>query len=201
MYIVNCVSWDSLAIELTAGEGNSGVFHDVMQNIPEAKFTSLILCHDLLVNLNYSGVLATGKASITFILRNDRAQAEAKLPRNYTLSAIFLPRISGALIITLSVVVTSFYTLPLLYHHSRSSGCAHISGRRIELCLPLADIRHEIRAFSRLSQGFDRRDTQCEPPRRMQTTNENRRRHLRRSSSRMFELDPSELGDLDSNQD
>ncbi len=41
--IVNCVPWDAPAIELTAGEGNSGMFHDFMQNIPEAKFTSLIL--------------------------------------------------------------------------------------------------------------------------------------------------------------
>jgi hypothetical protein len=37
--IVNCVPWDAPAIELTAGEGNSGMYHDYMQNIPEAKFT------------------------------------------------------------------------------------------------------------------------------------------------------------------
>lgn len=76
--IVNCVPWDTPAIELTAGEGNSGMYHDYMQNIPEAKFTSLILCHDLLVNPNYGG------KSTTFILRIDAAQAAAKLKHHIT---------------------------------------------------------------------------------------------------------------------
>ncbi|MBZ0281641.1 MAG: hypothetical protein K8L97_12950 [Anaerolineae bacterium] len=76
--IVNCVPWDTPAIELTAGEGNSGMYHDYMQNIPEAKFTSLILCHDLLVNPNYGG------KSTTFILRTDEAQAAAKLKHHVT---------------------------------------------------------------------------------------------------------------------
>ncbi len=71
--IVNCVPWDAPAVELTSGEGNTGMYHDYMQNIPEAKFTSLILCHDLLVNPNYGG------KSTTFILRTDEAQAAAKL--------------------------------------------------------------------------------------------------------------------------
>jgi len=76
--IVNCVPWDAPAIELTAGEGNSGMYHDFMQNMPEAKFTSLILCHDLLVNPNYGG------KSTTFILRTDEAQASAKLKHHIT---------------------------------------------------------------------------------------------------------------------
>jgi len=76
--IVNCTPWDAPAIELTAGEGNSGMYHDYMQNIPEAKFTSLILCHDLLVNPNYGG------KSTTFILRTDEAQAAAKLKHHVT---------------------------------------------------------------------------------------------------------------------
>jgi hypothetical protein len=76
--IVNCTPWDAPAVELTAGEGNSGMFHDFMQNIPEAKFTSLILCHDLLVNPNYGG------KSTTFILRTDEAQAAAKLKHHIT---------------------------------------------------------------------------------------------------------------------
>jgi hypothetical protein len=76
--IVNCVPWDAPAIELTAGEGNTGMYHDFMQNIPEAKFTSLILCHDLLVNPNYGG------KSTTFILRADEAQAAAKLKHHIT---------------------------------------------------------------------------------------------------------------------
>jgi hypothetical protein len=76
--IVNCTPWDSPAVELTAGEGNSGMYHDYMQNIPEAKFTSLILCHDLLVNPNYGG------KSTTFILRTDETQAAAKLKHHVT---------------------------------------------------------------------------------------------------------------------
>ncbi len=71
--IVNCVPWDAPAIELTAGEGNSGMYQDFMQNIPEAKFTSLILCHDLLINPNYGG------KSITFIFRTSESQAVSKL--------------------------------------------------------------------------------------------------------------------------
>ncbi|MFQ3658736.1 MAG: hypothetical protein SNJ54_07305 [Anaerolineae bacterium] len=76
--IVNCVPWDAPTVELTAGEGNSGMYHDFMQNIPEAKFTSLILCHDLLVNPNYGG------KSTTFILRTDEAQTAAKLKHHVT---------------------------------------------------------------------------------------------------------------------
>jgi len=76
--IVSCTPWDAPAVELTAGEGSSGMYHDYMQNIPEAKFTSLILCHDLLVNPNYGG------KSTTFILRTDEAQAAAKLKHHIT---------------------------------------------------------------------------------------------------------------------
>ncbi len=76
--IVNCAPWDAPAIELTAGEGNSGMYHDFMQNIPEATFTSLILCHDLLINPNYGG------KSTTFILRTSEAQAVAKLKHHIT---------------------------------------------------------------------------------------------------------------------
>jgi hypothetical protein len=76
--IVSCTLWDAPAIELTAGEGNTGMYHDYFANIPEAKFTSLILCHDLLVNPNYGG------KSTTFILRTDEAQAAAKLKHHVT---------------------------------------------------------------------------------------------------------------------
>ncbi|MEZ4672313.1 MAG: hypothetical protein R3E39_30775 [Anaerolineae bacterium] len=76
--IVNCVPWDAPAVELTSGEGNTGMYHDYVQNIPEAKFTSLILCHDLLVNPNYGG------KSTTFIFRTDEAQAAAKLKHHVT---------------------------------------------------------------------------------------------------------------------
>ena len=53
--IANCVPWDAPAVELTAGEGNTGMYTSYMQNIPEAKFTSLIMCHDLLTQPNYNG--------------------------------------------------------------------------------------------------------------------------------------------------
>ena len=76
--IVNCVPWDAPAIELTAGEGNSGCITTSWQNIPEAKFTSLILCHDLLTNPNYGG------KSTTFVLRTDEVQAIAKLKQHIT---------------------------------------------------------------------------------------------------------------------
>jgi hypothetical protein len=76
--IVNCVPWDAPAIELTAGEGNTGTYTAYMQHLPEAKFTSLILCHDLLVNPNYGG------KSTTFIFRTDDAQAAAKLKHHVT---------------------------------------------------------------------------------------------------------------------
>ncbi len=76
--IVNCVPWDAPAIELTAGEGNSGMYYDFMQNIPQAKFTSLILCHELLINPNYGG------KSITFIFRTSDSQAIAKLKQYVT---------------------------------------------------------------------------------------------------------------------
>lgn len=76
--IVKCVTWDAPAVELTSGEGNSGMYHDFMQNIPEAKFTSLILCHDWLVNPNYGG------KSTTFILRTDEVQVATKLKKHIT---------------------------------------------------------------------------------------------------------------------
>lgn len=76
--IVSVTPWDGPAIELTAGEGNTGLYHDFFANIPEAKFTSLILCHDWLIAPNYGG-----KAT-TFILRTDEAQAIAKLKHHVT---------------------------------------------------------------------------------------------------------------------
>ena len=57
--------------------GNTTSLPD-MQNIPEAKFTSLILCHDLLINPKYGG------KSTTFILRTDEAQAVTKLKHHVT---------------------------------------------------------------------------------------------------------------------
>lgn len=76
--IVNCVPWDAPAVELTAGEGNTGKYGDFMQNIPEAKFTSLILCHELLTQPNYGG------KSTTFIFHITDEQAMTQLRHHVT---------------------------------------------------------------------------------------------------------------------
>ena len=75
---VNLVPWDGPAVELTAGEGQTGKYKDFMQKIPEAKFTSLILAHELLVAPNYDG------KSTTFLFRTSEAQAVAKLKHHVT---------------------------------------------------------------------------------------------------------------------
>jgi len=75
---VSCAPWDAPSVELTAGEGNSGMYHAYMTNIPEAKFTSLILVHEWAVMPNYSG------AATTFLFRTDDAQATAKLKHHVT---------------------------------------------------------------------------------------------------------------------
>ncbi len=76
--MVNCVPWDGQAVELTAGEGNTGMYTDFMQNIPEARFTSVILLHEQVVAPLYGG------KSQTFILCTDEAQAVAKLKYHIT---------------------------------------------------------------------------------------------------------------------
>jgi hypothetical protein len=75
---VNLIPWDGPAIELSAGEGQTGKYKDFMQKIPEAKFTSLILAHELLVAPNYGG------KSTTFIVRTSEAQIVAKLKHHVT---------------------------------------------------------------------------------------------------------------------
>jgi hypothetical protein len=75
---VNLVPWDGPAVELTAGEGQTGKYKDFMQKIPEAKFTSLILAHELLVAPNYGG------KSTTFLIRTSEAQAIARLKQHVT---------------------------------------------------------------------------------------------------------------------
>lgn len=76
--IVSCVPWDAPSVELTAGEGNSGMYTAYMQNIPEAKFTSLILLHELTVQPNYGG------KSTTFIFHVSDEQAMAQLRQHVT---------------------------------------------------------------------------------------------------------------------
>lgn len=76
--IVSVTPWDAPAVELTAGEGNTGMYTAFMQNISEAKFTSLILLHDWVVNPNYGG------KSTTFIFRIAVEQAAAQLKHHIT---------------------------------------------------------------------------------------------------------------------
>lgn len=71
--IVNLHQWDAPSIELTAGEGNTGMYTAFTQNIPEAKFTSLILLHEMVTQPNYGG------KSTTFILHVSDEQAMAQL--------------------------------------------------------------------------------------------------------------------------
>jgi len=75
---VNCVPWDAPSVELTAGEGNTGMYTAYLQNIPEAKFTSLILLHDMVTQPNYGG------KSTSFILKVSEEQAMAQLRHHVT---------------------------------------------------------------------------------------------------------------------
>jgi hypothetical protein len=76
--IVSVVPLDAPATELTAGEGNSGMYHPYLHYLPEARFASLILVHDWAVTPNYGG------KSTTFIFRTSDAQATAKLKHHVT---------------------------------------------------------------------------------------------------------------------
>ena len=76
--IVTVVPDDAPAIELTAGEGNTGMYVDFLQTMPEARFTSLILLHHWLVHPHYGG------AATTFLFRVDEAQARAQLKAHVT---------------------------------------------------------------------------------------------------------------------
>ncbi len=73
---VSVVPPDASAVELTAGEGNSGMYHPYLHYLPEARFASLILVHEWAVAPNYGG-----KAT-TFIFRTSEAQAIAKLKQH-----------------------------------------------------------------------------------------------------------------------
>src|SRR5258708_9593865 len=76
--VVNLTPWDGPAIELTAGEGNMGMYKDFFAHMPEAKFTSLILVHETLVAPNYGG------KSTTFIIRTSEEQAIAQIKQHVT---------------------------------------------------------------------------------------------------------------------
>jgi hypothetical protein len=76
--LVSVVPDDGPAVELTAGEGNAGMYTDYLHTLPEARFTSLILLHDWVIHPNYSG------AAATFLFRIDEAQARAQLKAHVT---------------------------------------------------------------------------------------------------------------------
>jgi len=65
-------------VELTTGEGNAGKYRDFMQNIPEARYTSVILLHKQITTPNYGG------KSRTCIVRTDEAQGVAMLKHHIT---------------------------------------------------------------------------------------------------------------------
>ncbi|KXK50673.1 MAG: hypothetical protein UZ13_02317 [Chloroflexi bacterium OLB13] len=75
---VTVVPPDSPSVELTAGEGSTGMYHAYLHYLPEARFASLILVHAWAVAPNYGG-----KAT-TFIVRISDAQAAAKLAHHVT---------------------------------------------------------------------------------------------------------------------
>ena len=76
--MVTVVPDDAPAVELTAGEGNSGQYSDHLHTISEARFTSLILLHDWVVHPNYGG------AATTFLFRVSEHQARTKLKHHVT---------------------------------------------------------------------------------------------------------------------
>jgi hypothetical protein len=71
--MVNVVPWDAPAIELTAGEQQTGMYTAYLQSIPEARFTSVILVHEWISQPDFNG------KSTTFLFRVDEMQAMAKL--------------------------------------------------------------------------------------------------------------------------
>lgn len=75
---VSVVPLDAPAVKLTAGEGNSGMYHPYLHYLPEARFASLILVHDWAVTPNYGG------KAITFIFRTKDGEARAKLKHHVT---------------------------------------------------------------------------------------------------------------------
>lgn len=71
--IVNLLPDDSVAIELTAGEGNSAMYTDFLQYISSAKFASRILIHESMMEANYGG------KSTTYIIHISSEQAMAQV--------------------------------------------------------------------------------------------------------------------------
>jgi hypothetical protein len=81
---VSVVPLDTPSVELTAGEGNSGMYHPYLHYLPESRFASLILVHDHAVTPNYGGKFTT------FIFRTSDPQATAKL-RHHVMQLVNIP--------------------------------------------------------------------------------------------------------------
>lgn len=85
---VSVVPMDAPAIELTAGEGHSGMYHPYLHYLPEARFASLILMHDWAVTPNYGG------KAMTFIIRTSDVRATAKL-KHHVMQLVNIPVFDG----------------------------------------------------------------------------------------------------------
>ncbi len=71
--IVNLMRWDDPSIELSAGEGNTGVYTAYINNMAEARFVHCLLAHERLVHPNYNG------SAKTYIIQMSEEQAKAQL--------------------------------------------------------------------------------------------------------------------------
>jgi hypothetical protein len=75
---VNLHFEDAPSLELTTGEGETGKLDAFVQNISEARYTSMILVHEMMTEPNYGG------KSTTFIFRTSHEQAIAQLKQHVT---------------------------------------------------------------------------------------------------------------------
>jgi len=71
--IVSLMRWDDPSIELTAGEGNTGVYTAYINNMAETRFVHCMLVHERLVHPNYNG------NAKTYIIQMSEEQAKAQL--------------------------------------------------------------------------------------------------------------------------
>jgi hypothetical protein len=73
---VSCIPDEAEAIELTAGEGNTGKYTPYFALMPEVKFTHLILVHEKVLNPNTSG---EGIVPYAFVIEASPEQAQAQV--------------------------------------------------------------------------------------------------------------------------
>jgi hypothetical protein len=70
---VNLVPDEGPSVELTPGDGMTGMYTAFINNMSEARFVSLILVHEAWIDPNYSG------DATTYIMQTDEAQAKGQL--------------------------------------------------------------------------------------------------------------------------